>query len=54
MNLKMSPMQIRKLRINHAVKNDVVWLKNMLNREGRQFNTRVTLETDNRLVLEWQ
>jgi poly-gamma-glutamate synthesis protein (capsule biosynthesis protein) len=53
-NLQMTPMQIRQLRINHASKNDAVWLKRMLNREGRQFNTRARLEADNRLVLEWQ
>ena len=53
-NLQMIPMQIRKLRINHAGNNDAAWLKSMLDREGRQFNTRVVLETDNSLVLEWQ
>ena len=53
-NLQMIPMQIRKLRINHASNNDAAWLKSMLDREGHQFNTRVVLETDNSLVLEWQ
>lgn len=53
-SLQMIPVQIRKLKINHAGGKDATWLKNMLNREGRQFNTRVTLETGQRLVLEWQ
>lgn len=53
-NLQMTPMQIRKLRINHAGRSDAVWLKKMLNREGRQFNTRVTLNADNRIMLEWE
>jgi len=52
--LKMMPTQIRHLRINSADKNDALWLKDMLNREGRELGTRVRLNPDNSLVLEWK
>jgi len=52
--LKMKPTQIRHLRINSADKNDALWLRDMLNREGRELGTRVRLNPDNSLVLEWK
>jgi poly-gamma-glutamate capsule biosynthesis protein CapA/YwtB (metallophosphatase superfamily) len=52
--LKMMPTQIRHLRINNADKNDALWLRDMLNREGRELGTRVKLNPDNSLVLEWK
>jgi poly-gamma-glutamate synthesis protein (capsule biosynthesis protein) len=52
--LKMMPTQIRHLRINSANKHDALWLKDMLNREGRERGTRVRLNPDNSLVLEWK
>ena len=52
--LKMMPTKIRHLRINSANKNDALWLKDMLNREGRELGTRVRLNPDNSLVLEWK
>jgi poly-gamma-glutamate synthesis protein (capsule biosynthesis protein) len=52
--LKMKPTQIRHLRINSASENDALWLRDMLNREGRELGTRVKLDSDNNLVLEWE
>jgi poly-gamma-glutamate synthesis protein (capsule biosynthesis protein) len=52
--LQMKPTQIRHLRINSADENDALWLKDMLNREGRELGTRVRLNPDNSLVLEWE
>jgi len=52
--LKMKPTQIRHLRINSAKENDALWLKDMLNREGRELGTRVKLNPDNSLVLDWK
>ena len=52
-SLKMTPTQIRNLRINKANRNDTLWLKQLLNREGRQFSTRAKLDTDSTLALEW-
>jgi poly-gamma-glutamate synthesis protein (capsule biosynthesis protein) len=53
LGLRMTPTQIRRLRINRASPDDAAWLEDMLNREGQRFNTRVKLDADNRLVLEW-
>jgi len=52
--LQMTPTQIHHLRINNADTNNTLWLKDMLNREGRQFSTRVKLNAENSLVLEWK
>jgi len=52
--LQMTPMQIRNLKINRANAIDAIWLKQMLNREGRELGTRVKLNPDNSLVLEWE
>lgn len=52
--LQMIPTQIRHLRINYANRNDALWLNDMLNREGRQFDTHVEIEPDNTLVLNWK
>ena len=54
LQLKMKPTQIRHLRINSASDNDALWLKDMLNREGRELGTRVKLDSDNSLFLEWE
>ena len=51
--LKMIPTQIRNLRINSAAQSDAIWLKKMLNREGRQFGTSTRLDTENHLILDW-
>lgn len=51
--LQMTPMQIRNLKLNRANANDALWLMHMLNREGRELGTRVVLNPDNDLVLEW-
>lgn len=50
--LQMAPTQIRRLRVNKADKNDALWLRDMLNREGKELGTRVELNTDGYLVLE--
>jgi poly-gamma-glutamate synthesis protein (capsule biosynthesis protein) len=49
----MVPTQIKKLRVNRASKADTLWLKNMLNREGKKFKTRVQLNGDDTLTLIW-
>ena len=51
--LRMSPTQIRTLRINRAGASDAAWLRDMLDREGRRFGTRVTMDAAGRLVLDW-
>lgn len=52
-SLHMSPMQIRRFRLNRASEDDALWLKDILNREGKKFGTQVELEADNTLALRW-
>jgi poly-gamma-glutamate capsule biosynthesis protein CapA/YwtB (metallophosphatase superfamily) len=52
-SLHMTPMQIKRFRLNRALDNDVLWLKNVLNREGKKFGTSVVLSADNTLMLGW-
>ena len=51
--LEMTPTQIRKFRVNRASKADTLWLRDVLNREGKKFGTRVDLREDNTLALKW-
>jgi len=52
-SLQMAPMQVRRLRINRASTADARWLRDTLNREGRQFGTRVEMEEGDTLSLRW-
>lgn len=52
-SLHMTPMQIKRFKLNRALENDVLWLKNVLNREGKKFGTSVVLGADNTLMLGW-
>ena len=51
--LEMIPTQMRRFRVNRASAEDALWLKNILNREGSQFGTRVIPERDNSFSLRW-
>jgi poly-gamma-glutamate synthesis protein (capsule biosynthesis protein) len=51
--LRMTPTQIKYLKVNQTSKDDALWLANTLNREGRRFKTRVKLDEDNVLTLFW-
>lgn len=53
-DLRMVPMQIRHFRLNRASGNDALWLKDILNREGKKFGTSVELNTANSLTLRWK
>ena len=50
-DLCMVPMQIRRFRLNRASGNDTLWLKDILNREGKKFGTWIESEADNMLIL---
>jgi len=52
--LRMQPTHMRRFRVNSASRADALWLRDMLNREGRRFATRAALEEDKTLVLQWQ
>jgi poly-gamma-glutamate synthesis protein (capsule biosynthesis protein) len=50
--LDMVPMQMKRFRLNHASGHDALWLKEVLNREGRKFKSGVELVADT-LMLRW-
>lgn len=50
----MTPLRIRRLRLNRASRNDARWLRDTLDREGQRLGTRVELGEDNSLVLAWR
>ncbi|BCS54224.1 CapA family protein [Geobacter sp. SVR] len=52
--LKMKPTRIRRFQVQWADRDETLWLRDMLNREGKRFGTRVEMEQDGTLVLRWQ
>ncbi len=54
LSLRMTPTQIKHLRVNRASSADTLWLKDVLNREGKQFGTRVEQNMDNSFTLKWK
>ena len=52
-SLEMVPMQVKRFRSNRASGEDVQWLKYILNKEGKGFNTRVEVTQENNLLLRW-
>lgn len=53
-SLKLVPMEIKNLQLNHAVPQDAEWLQQTLNREGEELGTRVRIDDDHSLLLEWE
>src|SRR3990167_1702218 len=51
--LQMTPMQIKQFKVNRTSGADSLWLRDTLNREGREFGTKVKLNKDNILMLQW-
>lgn len=52
-SLQMSPMQIKRFRLNRSSDDDARWLRDVLNREGKKFGTWVEMDMDNALRLRW-
>lgn len=52
--LSMQPTQMRQMQLRRPADEDIVWLRNTLNREGRQFGTRVHAADDGTFQLQWQ
>ncbi|MFY0578960.1 CapA family protein [Cystobacter fuscus] len=53
LSFRMAPMRVRRFQVCRASSADAGWLQGILDREGRQFGTRVTLEGDGSLRLHW-
>jgi len=51
--LELIPLQIRQFSLHHASGQDARWLRDRLNREGRQFNTGVVLNEKGGMSLQW-
>jgi poly-gamma-glutamate synthesis protein (capsule biosynthesis protein) len=52
--LTMTPLQIKRFRLNWISREDAQWLCNVLNREGETFGNQVFLTEDNTLTLRWK
>jgi poly-gamma-glutamate synthesis protein (capsule biosynthesis protein) len=52
--LRMTPMQIRKIRLNRALPVEAAWLGERLTRVSGAFGSRVEMAEDGRLVLRWE
>jgi poly-gamma-glutamate capsule biosynthesis protein CapA/YwtB (metallophosphatase superfamily) len=52
--LRMVPTQMKKFRVNRASRADTIWLRDTLNREGREFGTSIELGEDNALKVHWK
>jgi poly-gamma-glutamate synthesis protein (capsule biosynthesis protein) len=53
LGLQMTPTKIRRFKVTKASNTDTLWLKDMINREGKKFGTKVKVIEDNRLALRW-
>jgi poly-gamma-glutamate synthesis protein (capsule biosynthesis protein) len=51
LRLKMTPLEIRRFRLQRAGSREALWLRDVLTREG---GTRVIVDNDGRLELKWQ
>ena len=51
--LRLIPTQIRRFRLNRASATDSQWLADLLNREGKRFNTAVQQSDENIFKLRW-
>ena len=51
--LEMTPMQIKKMRLNRAALVDSAWLRDMLERESAPYGSHVELQSDGTLILRW-
>ena len=52
-HLQMTPMQIKRFKANRVSRADALWLRDILNREGEKFGTRVQLNKNNTLTLQY-
>ncbi len=51
-NLQMIPTQIKRFRVQRASSIDILWLREILNREGKRFGTSVQWDGNKTLTLE--
>lgn len=54
LRLEMRPFETKRFQLHRAGRLEAAWLREMFNREGRRFDTCVSVENGDRLLLEWQ
>jgi len=52
--LQMKPTRLKRFSVHHASHADALWLRDMLNREGKHFGTGGNMEEDATLNLWWK
>jgi len=53
-SLHMVPTTTRKFQVHRALHQDALRLRDILNREGKRFNTHAEIATDDTFILKWQ
>ena len=53
LRLEMTPLEIKRFRLERAKHQDAMWLRDTLNREGKRIGTEVMLKANDQLVLQW-
>jgi poly-gamma-glutamate synthesis protein (capsule biosynthesis protein) len=53
LKLEMTPLQVHRMHLRRASSEDVIWMQELLCREGLGLGTRVRLGSDNHLLLQW-
>lgn len=52
-SLRMTPTRIKNFRVNVVSRDEAIWLRDVLHREGKGLGTRSELNKDNTLTLRW-
>jgi poly-gamma-glutamate synthesis protein (capsule biosynthesis protein) len=52
--LEMTPLQIKRFRLNRVSREDARWLREVLDRESAKLGTNLELDTHNNLSLSWR
>jgi poly-gamma-glutamate synthesis protein (capsule biosynthesis protein) len=52
-SLEMTPMQIRKMRLNRAAAVDSAWLSDTLGRVSAPYDSHIDLQSNGTLTLRW-
>lgn len=53
LELTMTPTQIKHFKVNRAARPDARWVRDLLNREGKKFDTAAVMDDEDRLLLTW-
>ena len=53
-SIEVAPFRVERFRLNRASSGDLMWLSDMLNREGAALGARAEIASGDRLVLRWR